>query len=164
MEIQISDKLEKLIRYMAESDPRAVNRLASKYGYFPASTEEGREGLLIHGIQEEGEDFLKDMAMFHPDKDMILSAHNFIGEDMSYLNVPPIENPYTPRTYNIKEHPMQMYSYGRKYPAYLANADGSLPVQDSSYKAFESSNIDAPFMLRIVIVMALLFAAWNTFK
>ncbi len=79
----MNPRLEALVKYMAEADPRSVNKLGYKYGYLPAESAEGREGMIIRGIIEEGDPFLKDMAMFHPDRELILSANgeqNFLGE------------------------------------------------------------------------------------
>ncbi len=159
----MTTQLEKLIRYIAE-DEKASNRLASKYGYFPASSEEGRIGMLIRGMQEEGDDFLRDMGIVHPDKDIILAAHsNFIGEDMSYLEIPPMGDGFKPRTYKVEEKPMQMYSYNENYRSkrYPANADG-LSVQDSSLNVYDNKSIDAPFMMRFFILVAIFFVAYNT--
>ncbi len=79
----MNPRLEALAKYMAEVDPRSVNKLGYKYGYLPAESAEGREGMIYRGIMEEGESFIKDMAMFHPDKELILAANgeqNYIGE------------------------------------------------------------------------------------
>lgn len=79
----INPRLEALAKYMAEADPRSVNKLGYKWGYLPAESAEGREGMIYRGIIDEGEAFLKDVAMFHPDREMILAANgeqNYVGE------------------------------------------------------------------------------------
>jgi hypothetical protein len=73
--------LENLISYVAENNPRGVNKLAYKYGFMPPVSREGREGFLFTGISEEGDGFLKSIARYHPDKELILSAHYADGSD-----------------------------------------------------------------------------------
>ncbi len=71
---------------MAEADPRSVNKLGYKYGFLPAESAEGRAGMIYRGIEEEGENFVRDMAMFHPDRELILAANgeqNFFGESLT---------------------------------------------------------------------------------
>ncbi len=78
----MNPRLQALAKYMAETSPRDVNRLGYKYGFLPADSAEGREGMIYRGIIEEGESFLKDVAMFHPDREMILAANgeqNYVG-------------------------------------------------------------------------------------
>jgi hypothetical protein len=67
-------RLENLITYMSHADPLAVNRLAYKYGFIAPVSAEGRQGLLIRGIQEGGDEFIRDMAKMHPDRELIMNA------------------------------------------------------------------------------------------
>lgn len=66
--------LQNLASYISENNPRGVNQIAYKYGYIPPVTQEGREGLIFRGIIEEGDNFLRDLARVHPDKDLVLNA------------------------------------------------------------------------------------------
>lgn len=66
--------LQNLASYISENNPRGVNQVAYKYGYIPPVTQEGREGLIFRGIMEEGENFLRDLAGVHPDRDLVLNA------------------------------------------------------------------------------------------
>ncbi len=91
--MEINPRLEKLIKYMAETDPRAVNRLGYKYGFVPAQTDEGREGMLLRGVMEEGDEFVRDMAKMHPDAELIQAA--FDGSDAGYPNARQVGDGYT---------------------------------------------------------------------
>lgn len=73
----MNSKLESLISYMAQVDPRAVNQLAYKWGYLPPETVEERQVMMFTGLEEEGDEFLKDMARFHPDRQLVLNADGF---------------------------------------------------------------------------------------
>lgn len=70
----VNVRLENLAEYVAGVNPRGVNKLAYKYGFIPASSHEGRKGMLFTGLMEEGEEFFKDIARIHPDRDLILNA------------------------------------------------------------------------------------------
>ncbi len=90
----MNPRLQALARYMAETSPRDVNRLGYKYGFLPADSAEGREGMIYRGLMEEGESFLKDVAMFHPDREMILAANgeqNYVGT----IGYPPMNDTLT---------------------------------------------------------------------
>lgn len=70
----INPRLEKLAIYYAQIAPRAVNKLAYKFGYHAPKDEESRLGFLYTGLQEEGDAFLRSMAKYHPDRELILNA------------------------------------------------------------------------------------------
>lgn len=79
-------KLEKLVKYIAENNPRGVIMLANKHGFKHPNTDEGREGLLFKFVTEEGNaEGLRGLAQIHPDRELILSAepegvYSFTGE------------------------------------------------------------------------------------
>lgn len=66
--------LQNLASYISENNPRGVNQVAYKYGYIAPVSQEGREGMIFRGIMEEGENFLKDLARVHPDRELVLNA------------------------------------------------------------------------------------------
>jgi hypothetical protein len=70
----INPRLEKLAIYYAQIAPRAVNKLAYKFGYHAPKDEESRLGFLYTGLQEEGDAFLRSMAKYHPDRELIMNA------------------------------------------------------------------------------------------
>lgn len=70
----MNPNLQALVGYVAVMNPKGVNQVAYKYGYLPPVSEEGRQGFLYRGIMEEGDDFFKDIARIHPDRELILNA------------------------------------------------------------------------------------------
>jgi hypothetical protein len=70
----MNPRLEKLLNYMAAVDPNMVNKLAYKYGYIPPQSEESRRGFLYKALGENGNKFLKSIAKYHPDRELILNA------------------------------------------------------------------------------------------
>lgn len=70
----MNPNLQALVGYVAVMNPKGVNQVAYKYGYLPPVSEEGRQGFLYRGIMEEGDDFFRDIARIHPDRELILNA------------------------------------------------------------------------------------------
>ncbi len=70
----MNQRIQNLVTYIAQVDPRAVNKLAYEYGFVVPTTQEGRMGLMFTGLVEEGDTFLRSMAKHHPDRELILNA------------------------------------------------------------------------------------------
>lgn len=75
----MNQNLENLVRYVSQNE-RGVNRLAYLYGYLPPVSVQGREGFLYQGLQDEGENFIRDIARIHPDRELILNADGSVDD------------------------------------------------------------------------------------
>lgn len=80
-------------QYIAENNPVVVKAICNKYGYKLPKGGVGNGDTLKHIVSNEGENALKDVCYFHPDKDLILevcsmevpvqNSRNFYGADGS---------------------------------------------------------------------------------
>jgi hypothetical protein len=68
------EKLSRLLEAVATGNPQGVNLLADKYGYQRPKDTEGRLGFLYILATEGDDDALMNIALCHPDKDLIASA------------------------------------------------------------------------------------------
>jgi hypothetical protein len=72
--MEVSPRLQYLVEYFAKAEPQTINKLAFKHGYFPPQSLEGRAGFLYEFLMMHGDEGLKELMRFHPDKDAMLSA------------------------------------------------------------------------------------------
>lgn len=69
------DQALSFLHTVATFSPNKVNLLASKYGYvWPEQNDESRLGFLMALWEDQGEKALMDIALIHPDKELILEA------------------------------------------------------------------------------------------
>jgi hypothetical protein len=105
----MNQSLIDMASYIAKVSPKGVNKVAYKYGYPLPLTEEGRLGFIIKGFSEEGDEFLRDLALVHPDRDLIISASEISDADgsntqLDIINVSDLKGEFTKPQIIVKEN------------------------------------------------------------
>ncbi len=87
----LSPRLQALIEYFAVAEPRQVNKLATRHGYPTPQSLEGTKGFLYQFILDNGDEGLKELMLFHPDREAISSAdgiETILPESFTSQNLP----------------------------------------------------------------------------
>lgn len=137
------NKLEALATYISYVDPRAVNRLAYKWGYPAPGNAQERMKFLFSGIEEEGDSFLKDMALNHPDRELIMNAD---GNLLHIRNDNPNREPNVIRL----------------------NADGeqavASPIGNQTNQMIKDSSMTKSDIYRLIVILLSLFILYKIFR
>ena len=75
-----NEQVGTMLLTIAKYNPYGVNLLADKYGYPRPSNDEMRVGFLLSLIEDKGNEALADIAMIHPEKDLIIEAYKSKNE------------------------------------------------------------------------------------
>jgi hypothetical protein len=82
----------KIMDYIAYNNPKQANDLLERYGYAPSGNRDDISASLKAIVDKDREDALRELALIHPDKDLILSLNenqSTIGssETMNYAGL-----------------------------------------------------------------------------